>query len=142
MLSRDEIVYSTWKNCSPGDFGEKPRIRIHVSRVRRKCGCHKESTLEDLERFVCCMYGKPKYTSINKLRYDLFMQSLNPSQQVSCCLVVMEYTVAFYRQVKIHYKCISSGQIIKLLYGIIQIFAFQISQVQFVMGGCWTKIVA
>ena len=32
------------------------------------------TTFNDLEHFVCCMYGKPKYTRVNKLRYDLFMQ--------------------------------------------------------------------
>ena len=31
-------------------------------------------TFNELEQFVCCMYGKPKYASVNKLRYDLFMQ--------------------------------------------------------------------
>ena len=29
---------------------------------------------KDLEKFVCCMYGKLNYTNANKLRYDLFAQ--------------------------------------------------------------------
>ena len=36
------------------------------------------TTFNELEHFVCCMYGKPKYSSINKLRYDLFMQKFRP----------------------------------------------------------------
>ena len=32
----------------------------------------------ELEHFVCCTYGKPKYPSVNKLRYDLFMQKFRP----------------------------------------------------------------
>ena len=30
--------------------------------------------LDDLERFVCCMYGKVQFSSINKLRYVSFSQ--------------------------------------------------------------------
>ena len=30
--------------------------------------------LVDLERFVCCMYGKSQFSSLNKLRYDSFSQ--------------------------------------------------------------------
>ena len=33
-----------------------------------------EIMIKDLEKFVCCMYGKPNYTNVNKLRYDLFAQ--------------------------------------------------------------------
>ena len=34
-----------------------------------------ENVLDMLERFVCCLfYGKPSYTSTNKLRYDLVQQ--------------------------------------------------------------------
>ena len=35
-------------------------------------------TFKELEQFVCCMYGKPKYASINKLRYDLLLQKFRP----------------------------------------------------------------
>ena len=35
-------------------------------------------TFDEVEKFVCCMYGKPKYDSVNKLRYDLFTQKLRP----------------------------------------------------------------
>ena len=43
------------------------------------CGLGKNLTcsdtlLDDLEWFVCCMYGKAQYTSVNKLRYALFSQ--------------------------------------------------------------------
>ena len=31
------------------------------------------------KQFVCCMYGKPKYASVNKRRYDLFMQKFRPT---------------------------------------------------------------
>ena len=55
----------TCKNCSPEDFGEKPQF-ISVFQELEENVDVKESTLEDLERFVCCMYGKPKYTSVNK----------------------------------------------------------------------------
>lgn len=37
-----------------------------------------EKTYKDLESFVCCMYGKPSYSSVNKLRYDIFMQKFRP----------------------------------------------------------------
>ena len=37
-----------------------------------------ETIINELEQFVCCMYGKPKYTSVNKLRYDLFIQKYQP----------------------------------------------------------------
>ena len=30
--------------------------------------------LDDLERFVCCMYGKAQFSSVNKFRYDSFSQ--------------------------------------------------------------------
>ena len=30
--------------------------------------------LDDLGRFVCCMYGKAQFSSVNKLRYDSFSQ--------------------------------------------------------------------
>ena len=30
--------------------------------------------LDDPERFVCCMYGKAQFSSINKLRYVSFSQ--------------------------------------------------------------------
>ena len=33
-----------------------------------------ETLLDDLEEFVCRMYGQPSYTSVNKLRYDSFSQ--------------------------------------------------------------------
>ena len=33
-----------------------------------------ENLFRDLERFVCCMYGKSKYTDANKFRYDTFAQ--------------------------------------------------------------------
>ena len=33
-----------------------------------------ESTLKGLETYVCAMYGKPTYSDINKLRFDLFSQ--------------------------------------------------------------------
>ena len=33
-----------------------------------------ETIINELEQFVCCMYGKPKCTSVNKLCYDLFIQ--------------------------------------------------------------------
>ena len=36
-------------------------------------------TFNKLEQFVCFMYSKPKYASINKLRYDLFMQKFRPA---------------------------------------------------------------
>ena len=39
--------------------------------------------LDDLERFVCCMYGKAQFSSINKLRYDSFSQKYqSTSRQV------------------------------------------------------------
>ena len=28
--------------------------------------------LTEIEKFVCAVYGQPKYTDINKLRYDTF----------------------------------------------------------------------
>ena len=31
--------------------------------------------LDDLERFVCCMYGKARFSSVNKLRYNSFYRS-------------------------------------------------------------------
>ena len=33
-----------------------------------------ETLLDDLEEFVCRMYGQSSYTSVNKLRYDSFSQ--------------------------------------------------------------------
>lgn len=33
-----------------------------------------EDLLSELEKYVCSMYGKPKYSDVNKLRYDLFAQ--------------------------------------------------------------------
>ena len=33
-----------------------------------------EDTFMRLEQFACCMYGKERYTDVNKLRYDLFTQ--------------------------------------------------------------------
>ena len=33
-----------------------------------------EATIDELEHFVCCMYGKSEYSDINKLRYDSFKQ--------------------------------------------------------------------
>ena len=38
-----------------------------------------ETIINELEQFVYCMYGKPKYTSVNKLRYDLFIQKYQPT---------------------------------------------------------------
>jgi hypothetical protein len=34
-----------------------------------------------LEKFVCTMYGKPNYTDINKLRYDLFTERFQSKSQ-------------------------------------------------------------
>ena len=34
-----------------------------------------DALVDDLERFVCRMYQKPSYTSVNKLRYDSFSKS-------------------------------------------------------------------
>ncbi|MES9950704.1 MAG: hypothetical protein ABW118_17235 [Candidatus Thiodiazotropha sp.] len=34
-----------------------------------------DTLIDDLERFVCRMYGKPGYSSVNKLRYDSFSKS-------------------------------------------------------------------
>lgn len=31
-----------------------------------------EELLYDIEKFVCCIYGKPKYSEVNKLRFDTF----------------------------------------------------------------------
>ena len=31
-----------------------------------------ETTLNDMQHFVCCMYGKPVYDDVNKLRCDIF----------------------------------------------------------------------
>jgi len=31
-----------------------------------------ETTVAELEKFVCCMYGKPSFNDVNKLRYEIF----------------------------------------------------------------------
>ena len=36
-------------------------------------------TSNELGQFVCCMYGKPKYASVNKLRYGLCVQKFRPT---------------------------------------------------------------
>ena len=37
-----------------------------------------KSTFQQLEKFVCNMYGKSKYISVNKLRYAMFTQKFKP----------------------------------------------------------------
>ena len=32
----------------------------------------KENNLEELNKFVCCLYGRPAYIDVNKVRYDMF----------------------------------------------------------------------
>ena len=46
-----------------------------------------EQTFNELEQFVCCIYGKSNYKDINKLRYDMFKQRFQPKkgQTLSSC---------------------------------------------------------
>jgi len=37
------------------------------------------SVMADLEWYVCAVYGKPKYTDVNKMRYDLFKARYQPN---------------------------------------------------------------
>ena len=36
-----------------------------------------EGSQIDLAKFICCMYGKPSYTDVNKLRHDLTRQKFH-----------------------------------------------------------------
>ena len=76
----------------------------------------KESSLDDLERFVCSMYGKPKYTSVNKLCYDLFMKKFMPKPgQLLSSGDGIDLSLLPPRQDSLQMHIIQ-GQIIKLLY--------------------------
>ena len=39
-----------------------------------------QATLDELEHFVCCMYGKSNYSDVNKLRYDMFRQKFKTTK--------------------------------------------------------------
>lgn len=53
----------------------------HFKATFESLACHKDipqTTYDELEHFVCCMYGKSGYTEVNKLRYDMFKQKFQP----------------------------------------------------------------
>ena len=50
--------------------------------------------LDDLEKFVCCMYGKAQFSSINKLRYDSYSKKFqDTSRQVLSSFAGMELSL-------------------------------------------------
>lgn len=50
---------------------KNPNFVSVLSRLGQEHVCSEE-LLEEVEEFVCAIYGKPKYKDINKLRYDCF----------------------------------------------------------------------
>ena len=80
--------------------------------------------LDDLEEFVCRMYGKPSYTSENKLRYDSLSQKYQgTSGQVLSALILVFFLLAEH-----HWKCILKEPIISHSYGVFPLNSFQMCQ--------------
>ena len=47
-----------------------------------------ETLFRDLGKFVCCMYGKPKYIDVNKMSTIFSLKSII-DDQVSCSVAIM-----------------------------------------------------
>ena len=58
---------------------EKRKYFLSTFRSLGQASEIEETAFNELEQFVCCMYGKPKYSTVNKLRYHLFIQKYQPT---------------------------------------------------------------
>ena len=71
-------LHETWKSCSIESSLKKKNF-LFTFRSLGQASEIEDTAFNELEQFVCCMYGKPKYSSVNKLRYDLFIQKYQPA---------------------------------------------------------------
>ena len=46
-----------------------------------------DKDLQDLQHFVCCMYGNPKCIETNKLRYDIFKSRYDSKSTIDSCFI-------------------------------------------------------
>ena len=83
--------------------------------------------LDDLEEFVCRMYGKPSYTSENKLRYDSFFINTKV-HQVRFSVLLMALILVFFLLAEHYWKCILKEPIISHSYGVFPLNSFQMCQ--------------
>ena len=70
--------------------------------------CSNHDFMNGLESFVCCLYGKNKYTDINKARHDIFKSRYDAKQRKVLSLLKRGLTSACSHPAKHHYICISN----------------------------------
>ena len=72
-----ERIQSQGENYSQKDFGKASYVYVDVLGTFSETNGVPEGSQTELEKFACCMYGKPSNTDANKLHHDLTRQKFH-----------------------------------------------------------------